>query len=174
MVRTKMTHSDKPGLREALEFESSRLTTNEYEISKKQRLWYEGVENKELRLAYAISLSQSTRVDDIRESLLHFRDFMNDVEASGCRIEDLLWLMATSHYYLCQFDKARESVEQLYRLQPDSPQVHSLFQAIKYRHNEQMEQAKKIETDNLVTAGVGVGVLSLLIGGAFMLARGRK
>jgi tetratricopeptide (TPR) repeat protein len=84
--------------------------------------WEEDRENSEYRFQYACALSRSGGIhaeEEKREAIGHFSQLVdNDI-----LVEDSLYQLALTEYFLADYEFARLRCEELYRKNPDNNQV---------------------------------------------------
>jgi tetratricopeptide (TPR) repeat protein len=133
-----------------------------------RRQWERDQDNLDTRLQYAIILSKSENIEDRREAVIHFEYLIYN----NFSLRETLYHLTTLYYSVGDFESARRYSEDLYRLEPDSKQIKSLHQAVSYRHNEAINEARKDDQRTALTAaGVAVGVLSVGVGLALSLRK---
>lgn len=83
--------------------------------------WESNPDNDSVRYQLAVLLSQSPNEMDRKEALHHF----SKLSTNPMFVNDSLYHISLTHYYLGDYEKARCSCEQLYRLEPDDSNVSS-------------------------------------------------
>lgn len=123
------------------------------------------------RFWYASLLANSCRNTDKRRSLQHFNLLLySDSTDSSISMRerqqlarDSLYFLATTNYALEDFDKALGLCEQLYRQEPDSSQLQTLHQAIKYKLSKQQKRDKQRLTVGVTAVAVIAGIAGLIL-----------
>jgi predicted Zn-dependent protease len=85
---------------------------------------------------------------------------------------DSLYGVALLTYRTQSFEQARYYIEQLIRTDPDNSQFKTLYRAIKYKHNKQVQQEAREQQAIAIGTAVGIGLAALSVGMAFALGGG--
>mmetsp|Transcript_6606 Transcript_6606/g.11086 ORF Transcript_6606/g.11086 Transcript_6606/m.11086 type:complete len:166 (+) Transcript_6606:85-582(+) len=125
------------------------------------------------RLQFASALSTSSELSDKQDSIKHFLYFLENGGNKNAFQRESLFLIARTHYALGAYEVARGYCEDLYRSEPDDPQVRQLHMAITYKHDTQMENIRK-QRETTFNVVVGVGATAAAIALGYLLSPRRK
>lgn len=120
------------------------------------------------RFQYAYSLSHSSREEDRRKAVPHFEYLLQVPQLA----RDALFNLALVQYRLKEFDAALHYCEDLYRQEPDNPQVRHVHKAIHYKLRQQQQEEFNREAG--IGVAVGVGATAAAVGISMLLAANKK
>lgn len=132
----------------------------------------EAPNDSDLTLQYALALTRSPKATDREEAEVLLRHLLNPLY-KGRYNQDCMLFLAQLQYQRNAFDTALSTIEDLWRSNPDNPQISQLHKAILQRYR-QMKEAEQHKHDNFVNTTIGVALVAgaALLGGR--LLRGRK
>ena len=117
----------------------------------------------------AMGLCRSSRPAERNEAKTLFRHLLNPLHHGRYSTSASVFLSQLL-YQDGQLDEARTTIEDLYRSNPDNPQIVQLHKAIVQRHKEKLDEEKRRNEDVAMGVGIGGAVLiagAVLLGGLF-------
>lgn len=90
-----------------------------FDLSNLRTTWEKNIENDGLRLQLAFLLSKSASIEDRKEAIIHLQFFIKHSKF----LRESLYQLSATHYHLGDYNQARVVCDQIYREEPDNPQV---------------------------------------------------
>ena len=149
----------------ALEYESSRVYSDPGEIAQ-YRAKARDTPTMLSRTQLGIILANSDSLKNVNEGVQLLTEVIHNSPMNEYYISCLMHL-AQGYYTLKKYDLARQYIEQLYRIQPDSQQFKALHRAVVYRNNEQEEEKRATNQQAVIgavgiAAAIGIGMFAFM------------
>lgn len=136
---------------------------------KKQHM--EHPSDSDVTMTFSLALMRSERAAEREEAKHLLRHLMNPLYRGKYNPEAAMHL-AQLYYQEGALDEALRMVEDLWRSNPDHPQIANLHKAVKYRHQQKQQEEERRKED--IMTGVGGALLlvgAVVLGGVFAKKR---